>query len=248
MQSQRTAFGRQTSALPGLVLGILPLKVVTGAIGEPATASSRKVPLRARARTAKARLSRVEVGLQRSPVLPLASSALIMELIAALVILVLPLSCLGMTTCYVFPQMTLIYFLAGNTCASKDGTGTAVTCGEGLTPKHGSTSCTTCANNGPECCVCGVYNWGTGIPFAKGENMAITDDLNNGHLNLTFTLATQPCVDRANQLSLSFRGTAPPVCEAVDPADVAICAAKMSSGGKSACVADPKCRYRIACT
>ena len=153
-----------------------------------------------------------------------------------------------------FVLLTLLPFcaMAQNStqkiCSNKDGKGAAATCGTGFAPKAGSTSCTTCANDGPECCVCGFDNWGAGIPFAKGKTVAIADDLNNGNLNLTFTLATQPCVDRPNQLSLSFRGTGAPVCQAINPADFATCAATMSSGGKSACVADAKCRYRIACT
>ena len=47
-------------------------------------------------------------------------------------------------TCYGFTNK------ASATCANKDGA--AVTCGSGFTSKAGSTSCTICANNGPECC------------------------------------------------------------------------------------------------
>ena len=134
----------------------------------------------------------------------------------------------------------------GQTCGDKDGTGVAVTCGAGFSSKPGSTSCILCDDDGHECCLCGFDDWGSGIPFADGKKVAIADDLNKGNLNVTFTLATEPCVDRETQLSVSFRETGDPVCQAVSPADTDECTERLSVG-KSECNKDSKCRYRIAC-
>ena len=149
-------------------------------------------------------------------------------------------------------MMTMIWLLMlplgamGATCGDKDGTGVAVICGAGFSSKSGSTSCDLCDDDGHECCLCGFDDWGSGIPFADGKNVGVADDLNNGNLNVTFTLATQPCVDREEQLSVSFRETGEPVCQAVAPADADECAARLAIG-KSECGKDKKCRYRIVC-
>ena len=157
-----------------------------------------------------------------------------------------------------------IHSLTARTCANKDGAGTAVVCGTGLTAKPGSTSCQTCANNGLECCLCGFHHWGSSIPFVKKGNVlgkvSMVDHLQHGYITLKFTLATQPCVDRVNQLSLSFHGIGRPVCQAVAAADKTICASRLVTSrgnfghleskmkSKSACEQDSKCRYRIPCT
>ena len=91
----------------------------------------------------------------------------------------------------------------------------------------------------------------------------MTDHLQSGYITLEFTLATEPCVDRINQLLLSFRGTGRPVCQAVDAAHTAICASRLPTSRRSvdgnfddfgsktkskmACERDSKCRYRIPC-
>ena len=41
---------------------------------------------------------------------------------------------------------------AGKTCANTDGNNSPATCGSGFTANAGTTSCTTCANDGTECC------------------------------------------------------------------------------------------------
>ena len=41
---------------------------------------------------------------------------------------------------------------AAKTCANKDGANTKVACGSRFLPKPGSTPCTTCADDGTECC------------------------------------------------------------------------------------------------
>ena len=46
----------------------------------------------------------------------------------------------------------MLAYTAAKTCANKDGANTKVKCGFWFSSKPGSTPCTTCRNNGPECC------------------------------------------------------------------------------------------------
>ena len=77
-------------------------------------------------------------------------------------------SCVFKSSLFVCSVCTLNYFvssemfthvpMSGNTCANKDGRHTKVTCGHGYLAKHGGTACTTCANDGNECCTRTLYS------------------------------------------------------------------------------------------
>ena len=112
-------------------------------------------PKHARIKTELIPKSRVGLGSYQNLAPRLARLAPTMGLSAALVRSLSFMPCAGNAICVMFGRQHSVLTRVcrtGKTCANKDGANTKVTCWARSSPKPGSTPCTTCANDGTECC------------------------------------------------------------------------------------------------
>merc|ERR1719498_411920 len=81
--------------------------------------------------------------------------------------------------------------------------GSSVTCGN-----DNGCDVETCCQGKP----CGFAEWGTGLPFAPGGQVAF-DGHNINNIKMSFKLETPACLDRRNWLDVTYHALGTPICE-----------------------------------